>query len=149
MGAGRPPDGPKHVDRLDGDDEAKRRLKVVLETLSGERSIEDACAELGVSPSRFHELRHDAMQGALSALAPGASGRPKQQAPETDPERLAALEREKEELQAELLASMVRTEIAMGMPHLFTKKARAEIKKKAREARRWLRGASRGRGSGT
>jgi transposase-like protein len=149
MGAGRPPDGPKHVDRLDGDDEAKRRLRIVLETLSGERSIEQACAELGVSASRFHEMRKDALQSALEGLAPGASGRPKQPVPDPDPERLAALERQNQELQAELLASMVRTEIALGMPHLFTKKARAEIKKKARDARRWLRGASRGRGSGT
>lgn len=149
MGAGRPPDGPKHVERLDGEDEAKTRLRLVIETLSGVRSIEDACAELGVSPSRFHELRNEAMQGALDALAPGASGRPRQQEPDPDPERLAALERENQELQAELLASMVRTEIALGMPHLFTKKARAEIKKKARDARRWLQGASRGRGSGT
>ena len=149
MGAGRPPDGPKHVDRLEGDDEAKRRLRIVLETLSGERSIDEACAELGVSASRFHEMRKDALQSALDGLAPGASGRPKQAAPETDPERLATLERENQELQAELLASMVRTEIALGMPHLFTKKARAEIKKKARDARRCLKRTSGGLGSGT
>jgi transposase-like protein len=137
------------VDRLDGDEEAKRRLRVVIETLSGERSVEDACAALHVSASRFHEMRREALQAALEGLAPGASGRPKHPGPEADPERLATLQRENEELQAELLASMVRTEIALGMPHLFTKKARAEIKKKARAARRTLRGGSRGPGSGT
>jgi hypothetical protein len=85
----------------------------------------------------------------LDSLAPGASGRPRRKDPDVDPERLAALERETDELQAELYASMVRTEIALAMPHLFTKKARAEIKKKARDARRTLKRTSGEPGSGT
>lgn len=148
MGAGRPPEGPKHVDRLDGDDEAKRRLRIVLETLSGERSVEEACAELGVSASRFHEMRREALQAALDGLAPGVAGRPKRPA-ESDPERQKALELENREMRLELQASLVRTEIALLMPHLLTKKARAEIKKKARRARRLLDRGSEGSGSGT
>lgn len=139
MAAGRRPDGTQHVNRLDGEDEAKHRLRVVLETLSGTKSIEEACDELHVSASRFHEIRHDAPQGALDGLAPAASGRPRRPQPEADPEHVAAIERENHELKADLLASMVRTEMAIGMPHLFTKKARAEIKKKARAARRLLK----------
>ena len=149
MGAGRPPDGWKHVDRLDGDDARKHRLRVVLETLSGERSIEQACEELGVSPSRFHEIRHEALQGALDGLAPGAPGRPQRADPAADPERRKALERENEELKRELQASFVRTEIALAMPHVLTPQGKAEIKKKAREARRKLRRGSAGPGSGT
>lgn len=149
MAAGRPPEGPQHVNRLDGDDEAKRRLRIVLESLSGTKTIEEACEELHVSPSRFHEMRREALQSALDGLAPGASGRPRRPAPDVDPERLAALERQNEELQAELQASMVRTELALAMPHVFSKQVRAEIKKKARDARRALKRTSRGDGSAT
>jgi transposase len=137
------------VDRLEGEDDAKRRLRVVLETLSGTKSIEAACEELHVSSSRFHEMRRQALQSALDGLAPGASGRPRRPGPDADPERLSTLEQEKQELEAELYASMVRTEIALAMPHLFTKKARAEIKKKARDARRALKRTPGEPGSGT
>jgi len=142
MSAGRPSDGWKHVDRLDGDGEMKRRLRVVLETLSGECSVEQACEELGVSPSRFHEIRREALQGALDGLAPGASGRPQREDPAADPERLKALERDNQELKRELQAALVRTEIALAMPHVLTSKGRAEIKKNARAARKALGGRS-------
>ena len=135
MAAGRPPEGPQHVNRLEGDDEAKRRLRVVLETLSGTKSIEEACDELHVSSSRFHEMRREALQSALDGLAPGASGRPRRPGPDVDPERLSKLEHENQELQAELSASMVRTEIALVMPHLFSKRVRDDIKKKLSGAR--------------
>ena len=35
MSAGRPPDGWHHVDRLEGAEAEKRRLKILLETLAG------------------------------------------------------------------------------------------------------------------
>jgi transposase-like protein len=146
---GRRPGGVEQVSRLAGDAEAKRRLRVVLETLSGERTIEEACAELSVSESRFHELRRAALEAALEGLAPGASGRPKREAPAPDPGRLAELERQNEELRFELQGSLVRTELALAMPHVLTAKARAEIKKKARAARRLLRGRSDANGSDT
>ena len=149
MSAGRPPHGPQHVDRLNGEEEAKRRLRVILETLSGGKTIEAASAELGVSESRFHEIRIEALQGALDGLAPGASGRPRQAEPEADPDRLAELERANKELHAELRASMVRTELALAMPHVFSKQVRDEIKKKAKAARRSLKRDSRGSGSAT
>jgi Spy/CpxP family protein refolding chaperone len=137
------------VDRLDGADAEKHRLRIVLETISGERSIEQACEELQVSDSRFHELRREALQAALDGLAPGAPGRPKHEDQAADRERLEAVERELRELKIELQASYTRTEIALAMPHVLTPKGRAEIKKKAREARRKLRRGSGGPGSGT
>ena len=150
MSAGRPGEGVKHVERLAGDETGKHRLRVILETLSGERSIEQACAELGVSASRFHELRHEALQGALDALAPGAAGRPARQVDAlAEAERARALERDKAELEVELQAALVRTEIALAMPHVLTSAGRAEIKKKARKARKRPRKRSGGAGSGT
>jgi helix-turn-helix protein len=149
MSAGRPPDGWHHVDRLEGADAEKRRLKILLETLAGERSVEQACAELGVSASRFHEMRREALQAALDGLAPGPSGRPKHEDPQADLERLKTLERENQELLEELQASYVRTEIALAMPHVLTDEGRADIKKKARKARQRRRRGSGGAGSGT
>lgn len=149
MSVGRPPKGSDHVNGLEGADAEKKRLRIVLETLSGERSVEQACEELGVSASRFHELRREALQAALDGLAPSPSGRPKRKDPEADASRLDALEGENAELRVELQAAYTRTEIALAMPHVFTQKARAEIKKKAREARRRLRGGSDEPGSGT
>jgi transposase-like protein len=137
------------VDRLEGGDAEKRRLKIVLETLSGELSIEQACEELGVSASRFHELRREALQAALDGLTPGPSGRPKHTDVPSDPEHVKAVERENAELKRELLASYVRTEIALAMPHVLTDKGRADTKKKARKARKQQRRGSSGAGSGT
>lgn len=137
------------MDRLSGADDGKRRLKIVLDTLSGEKTIEQACEELHVSPSRFHEMRREALQAALEGLTPGAAGRPKHEDPAVDPKHVKDLETENEHLKEELLASYARTEIALAMPHLLTQKARAEIKKKARKARKGSRGGSGGAGSAT
>lgn len=113
----RPPDGVGHVNRLAGPEDLKRRLKVVLETVVGSKSVAQACEELQVSESRLHELRHEALEGALQALMPKPSGRP-QKAP-------AATTREEEllaridELEVDLQAALVRTELALAMPQLF------------------------------
>ena len=76
MARGRPPRGSAHVDSLDGPDELKQRLRVLLDTLSGTCTIDEACCKLGVSAARLHEMRHQALAGALEALTPGRAGRP-------------------------------------------------------------------------
>jgi transposase-like protein len=81
----RPPAGVGHVDRLDGPEDLKWRLRVLLETLVGHISVAQACEELGVSESRLHELRRQALVGALGALMPRPPGRPA--AAETTPPR--------------------------------------------------------------
>lgn len=150
MPAGRPPDKLGHVDRLEGDDESKRRLRIVLATLVGELSVVEACERLVVSESRFHEMRRQALEGALSSLTPGVPGRPAKSSDENPTgDRLVELERENRQLRIELQAAYVRTELALGMPHVLTSRARAEIKKNARRARRALDERSYGGGSGT
>ena len=72
----RPPEGVGHVDRLDGPEDLKWRLRVLLETIVGSISVTQACEELGVSESRLHELRRQALVGALGALMPKPAGRP-------------------------------------------------------------------------
>lgn len=118
----RPTKGLEHVDSLVGDEATKARLKAVLETLSGELSVEEACRRLEVSPARFHELREEALTGALLALSPRAPGRPA--APAPDPE-LLALRKKTADLERDLEAAHIRTEIAIVMPHLIHHPPRA------------------------
>lgn len=135
MRPGRPPAGVKQVEKLEGPRAQKRRLRMILETLTGERSVSEACAELEVSEARFHVLRRQALQGALEALEPGQAGRPRKAEPE-EPGRVEELERELKETKIDLQAALVRTELAVAMPHLM-KRSLAE-KKGDRAARRRL-----------
>jgi transposase len=137
MAVGRPPEGTRHVDRLEGPEETKRRLRVILETLREECTVEEACERLGVSEARFHALRHQALRGALAGLAPAAPGRPRK-VEEEESSRVRQLERQVEELKFDLQAERVRTEIALTMPHLLRERT---FKKKSR------RGSSRTKGT--
>lgn len=114
---GRPPKGVGHVDRLEGPEDLKQRLKIVLETIVGSLSIEAGCAALGVSESRLHEMRQEALVGALGALMPKPAGRPAKPVVETTREQ--ELQARIETLEEDLQAAYVRTELALAMPHLF------------------------------
>jgi len=113
----RPPEGVGHVDRLDGPEDLKWRLRVLLETIVGSVSVAQACEELGVSESRLHELRRQALVGALGALMPKPAGRPATS--ETTTAREKDLEARIGELEVDLQAALVRTELALAMPELF------------------------------
>jgi len=67
------------VERLDGSERAKTRLRVILETLSGQRTIPDACEELGIQETMFHRVRSEVLQTALDRLEPRPLGRPPRQ----------------------------------------------------------------------
>jgi hypothetical protein len=118
MARGRPPLGPQLVDHLPGDAQAKQRLQVVLESLAGLRSIEEACVTLGIHEARFHELRAEVLQAALERLTPKTPGRPRQQTPEHEAQ-MASLEAQIRDLKIELQAARVREEIAVAMPYLL------------------------------
>lgn len=119
----RPGLGVEHVETLEGTELARRRLKRVLETLSGGLTVEAACTDLGISPARFAQIRKEALAGALTALEPKAAGRPA--APPPDPQVLSA-EEEHRRLRRELEASRIREEIALTMPHLVRPPAGGE-----------------------
>jgi Helix-turn-helix domain len=112
---GRLPAGPEYVEKLQGPQDAKRRLEIILRTLAGTCRVQEACAELGVSEARFHQLRQEALQAALDGLTPRPAGRPA--APPADV-RVAELEQQKEALRLELLAAQTREEIALVLPRL-------------------------------
>jgi transposase-like protein len=73
---GRKPAGPQMVERLEGSPAAKQRLEVILETIAGQLTVPEACQQLGISESRFHELRNGTLQATLEALEPQPLGRP-------------------------------------------------------------------------
>ena len=66
---GRKPLGAAHVDHLTGSPLAKERLRWILQTMRGERTVEEACRALSIGPSRFH-----AMRNAMAATGRGAVG---------------------------------------------------------------------------
>ena len=112
------PKGPALIKHLDGSLQAKQRLEVILETLAGQATIEQACERLGVKEARFHRLRTDALKASLARLEPRSAGRPPQ--PATAEEiRRAELERHVVELESEVKLAGVREEIARVMPNQF------------------------------
>ena len=129
---GRLPAGPEYIDKLQGAAEDKERLKAILDTLYGERRLLEACAQLEIGETRFHQLRESALQGALSAIARRSAGRPTRVA-ETEQvreqrQRIAELERALHEAQ-------VREEIALILPQV----GRAESPSAAVGARKKVR----------
>ena len=124
---GRPPLGLQHVDRLPGSEDARARLKIVLATLTGEKTVVQACAELGVGESRFHDLRNEFLAKGVEALEPRPLGRPPAPEPtELEKENLR-LHRELQQAKLELQGALIREEIAVVMPHLL-KPSRAQKK---------------------
>jgi transposase-like protein len=101
---GRKPAGPQIAERLEGSPVAKQRLEVILETIADQLTVPEACRQLGIGESRFHQLRNQTLQTTLEALEPRPLGRP---AKPTSPEQA-----EVDELQAELRRLHAELELA-------------------------------------
>ena len=117
MPRGRPPKGAKLVEKLDGSDEAKKRLELVLLTIAGKRDVASACEELGIKKTAFVKIRDKVLQSALQGLEPKPSGRPRKE-PEK-PDRVTELEQQVEHLKKELTYAHVREEILTTMPEIY------------------------------
>lgn len=127
MPGGRKPKGPSLVDEIEGEPEAKRKLKVILETIAGTKAIAEACAELGIGEAMFHKLRTEWLVETVKLLEPKPLGRPPREKT-LEEEELERLAEENARLLRELAASRLRAEIALAMPHLL-KRREAEGKK--------------------
>jgi transposase-like protein len=114
---GRKPIGPQLVEHLEGSLHAKTRLTVILETVTGQRTIADACSELGIHESMFHKMRSEVLQTALGRLEPRPLGRPSHTLSPED-QRVVQLEEENQDLRAELRAAEIRRELAVALPRL-------------------------------
>jgi hypothetical protein len=128
MHAGCKPLGPALVEHLEGSERAKQRLEVILETIVGQLTINQACERLGIKEAMFHRLRMEMLEAGLSCLEPRPIGRPPQ--PTTaDKVRCEELERRVAELESELKIAAVREEIAHVMPQVIHEDS---LKKKKR-----------------
>jgi hypothetical protein len=115
---GRRPSGPEYVNNLSGSETAKDRLKDILETLAGTCRVQEACARLGISEPRFHQLRTQILQAALAGSEPQTPGRkPQLLGPAEQQVRL--LQQKLEEHDAELRLARVREEIALTLPRVI------------------------------
>jgi hypothetical protein len=112
---GRKVRGPEIVRGLQGDPQTLARLQGILETVAGRLGFTAAAEQLGMTPQRLHQLRELALQAAADALAPQPLGRPSKSAA-SEPEQIAALQRDNERLARELAASKLREEIAVVLP---------------------------------
>jgi transposase InsO family protein len=108
---GRYPSGPEVVERLGGSDEAKRRLRVLLEVVPGRCRVKDACARLGLKEARLEQLRRRALPGALAALEPRPGGRPRRRA-EVTADQVEELTARLRELELALRVAQARAEVA-------------------------------------
>jgi len=131
---GRPPEGPNLAERLDGPEGDRHRLKVILETIAGQRTVASACEELGIKPARFYELRTQALQSALEGIAPGSAGRPARLDTTPDP-KISELEAKVRDLDLELRASHVREHIALTMPHILKPESEPDTLKKMKPSK--------------
>ncbi len=112
MVMGRPNKGVGHVDAVAGSPREKARLRAILRTLGGERSVEAAAADLGIRPAQFGALRKRALQGAADALVPRPPGRPRLCDVE-ESEQVRELQEEVARLRAEVARANVRAEAAL------------------------------------
>jgi len=111
---GRYPSGPEYVEQLPGSAEAKRRLQVVLRTMSGAYRVQEACTLLGISRQRFEQLRTKVLRAALTELEPKPGGRPP--AEPSVGAAVTALETKLAETERELRAARLREQIALVLP---------------------------------
>lgn len=151
---GRPSDGSDMVDKLDVEDPDQReRLRAVLSTLTGEMTMEEAAASIGIGAEQLRRLRWRGLHGMADAVGisrPGpapADDRVVYGDPAELSARLEAQDREIRRLKVELEAQRVREEIEMTMPHVLDEdrrskknasrqQAQAKAKAKARKARK-------------
>ena len=133
----RPIKGADLVDDLDGEAEAKRRLKVVLEQLSGERTVAEAMEELGIGRSTFFELRSKVLKSALAGLEPKSRGRPSYPGyTETDEAELQRLRKMYDQQLMELKIANVKEELRLVMPEVVIGTPEYEADKKKRRNQR-------------
>src|SRR5262245_20880246 len=114
---GRLPAGREYIDKLDAALEEKERLKAILDTMYGDKRLLEACVELGIHETRFHQLRETALQAALVAIARRPAGRPSRSAA-IDAAYVRSLEQRVEDLELALQEAQVREEIALVLPRV-------------------------------
>jgi transposase len=112
---------------LEGSEQAKARMKVIVATLTGQCRLQQACAQLGLSEARVQQLRQQFLEGGLASLEPGQAGRPARLL--TDAERqVQELTAQLAELQVQYQAAQLRAEVGAVLPQVLQEPADAQKK---------------------
>src|SRR5947209_16874372 len=90
---GRRPTGPAYVEQVRGSDVAKERTRTVLETMTGQCRVQEACKRLQLSEPRLYQLRDTIVTAAVASMEPRQPGRPRQT---LSPDQLKIAELEKQ-----------------------------------------------------
>jgi hypothetical protein len=107
----------KLLSGLSGSADAKGRFAAIVSTLTGEKSVPDVCAELGICEARFHEMRKEFLAGAVGLLEKRPAGRKPAAGPE--PDDISLLRDENKRLRLEVEASRIKAELALVLPHVL------------------------------
>lgn len=79
--------------------------------MAGQMSVDEACEELGISPSRFDQLRTRMLLASIAEFSPRPVGRPRQ-VPEEVQEELDALRKQIADLERERQLLKVQAELS-------------------------------------
>lgn len=115
---GRKPQGAGLVTPLTGSEHAKQRLTLFLQTLSGECSVPQACAQLGIGQSRFFAQRSAWLQRSLAILEPRSPGRPPKADSVPEEADMRQLQERLQHLEARSAAVEVQAELTSLLPHV-------------------------------
>ena len=116
---GRKPQGAGLVTPLTGSEHAKQRMALFLQTLSGQCSVPQACAQLGIGQSRFFAQRSAWLQQSLALLEPRSPGRPPKPDSAAADDDLRQLQERLQQLEARSAAVEVQAELANLLPHVI------------------------------
>lgn len=87
----------------------QEKLEIVLQGLSGDKSVRQICQEHQITPPLYYQLRQQALQGMLESLKPKKRGRKSRQ---PDPEKKALIQENqrllKEKMQVQHLLNIAR-----------------------------------------
>jgi hypothetical protein len=121
---GRKPKGAELVSALAGSPHAKIRLKLFLQTLADELSVLEACEQLGIGESRFHEQRTAWLHSSIEHLEPRAAGRPRKiSEPSAAELELQALRTRIRELEARAAAAEAQADLLRTLPRIAARVA--------------------------
>lgn len=120
MAGGRPPKRNQLIEGTEGSEQAKERLRAILDTLSGERQVRVASRDLGVNEARFYHVRNRFLKEAVKSLEDRPPGvKPKY--PREAMEEIQSLKDRVAQLESELKHSQVREEIALVTPRAMSR----------------------------
>ncbi|HEV3078241.1 MAG TPA: hypothetical protein VGY66_00620 [Gemmataceae bacterium] len=132
---GRRPSGPAYVERVSGSEQAKQRARVVLETMTGQCRVLEACERLNVSEPRLQQLRSTLVTAAVASQEPGHAGRPRRTVTPEQAE-ITALKQQVADMEVALKAAEARAEIALILPKAVQPPARPDQPEPEKKTRR-------------